>query len=77
MQGALTPSQLSLLVTIRLADEDEGGLAYEDLDDDARGDLSVLAERSLVEVTRDGESAVLRITWRGVELMRDLGLARE
>jgi hypothetical protein len=71
----LTPAELALLVAIRRADEDEGGLSLDDMDDDEKEALGRLVARGLAETITDDEegAAWARITWRGAEVVRDLG----
>jgi len=80
---------LRLLLDVRVADEDEGGLVLDAADDDERRALAELVDLGLVEYRRrygeapDGEEDELdsegdgfyRITARGVELLRDLGMS--
>lgn len=71
---ALTPAELALLVAIRRADEEEGGLSLEDMDDDEKSLLRGLEARNLVETKGDEDGAAwARVTWRGAEVVRDLG----
>jgi hypothetical protein len=65
---------------VRVADEDAGGLAYDELDEDGRDALGPLQARGLVEVLPvddEGGGAWLRLTWRGADALRDLGFQRE
>lgn len=70
----LTPLEITVLAAVHRADEEAGGLPLDDLDEDEREALARLAARELVE-TRAEESgeAWARITWRGVDALRDLG----
>ncbi len=77
MGRALSPTQVALLAAVRISDEDEGGLDYDELGEDARDDLDELSTRELVEVRATADGTTVRITWRGVDALRDLGLRRE
>ena len=74
----LSPTELAVLGAVHRADEEEGGLAIEELSEDEREALDALARRGLVEVLADdaehGEPRTARISWRGVEALRDAGL---
>lgn len=67
----LSPEELALLRTVRLVDEDDGGLAFEDLDEDGLATLRALAYRGLVEIRQDeAGDGFARINARGVEALR-------
>jgi hypothetical protein len=76
----LTPTELAVLAAVHRADEEEGGLLATELEADEREALDVLAQRALVElrvVDEDDMSTVsARISPRGVEVLRELGIRR-
>lgn len=78
MTPTLSPTELAVLAAVHRADEEEGGLASDDLEDEERVALDTLAGRGLVEVTfdDDGRAPIARISWRGVEVLRDAGIRR-
>jgi hypothetical protein len=72
VSAALRPEELVLLRTVRRADEEEGGLALADLDEEESAMLAKLASAGLVETIHDDDGgAWARITWRGVDALRD------
>jgi len=74
---ALTPMELAVLAAVHRADEEEGGLSFDDLDTDERDALISLAGKNLVETRADDDGAAwARITWRGIEALRDAGVSR-
>ncbi len=74
MLAPLTPAQLGLLVEIRRADEEAGGLFVDTLSDDEKSDLGALTEHDFVELRSDDDgSSWARVTWRGAERVRELG----
>ncbi|MBX3190908.1 MAG: hypothetical protein KF819_28190 [Labilithrix sp.] len=75
---SLTPAQLALLVVIRRADEEEGGLWLADMDADEREALERLLVLGLIETKIDDDGAAwARVTWRGAEAVRDAGESDE
>lgn len=73
----LTPTELAVLAAVHRADEEEGGLATDELDPDEQEALDALSQKGLVELRVDEDmSANARISARGVEVLRDLGIRR-
>ncbi len=72
----LSPTELAVLAAVHRADEEEGGLDTADLDEDEAEALGKLASAALVEIVPDddGRSPIARISWRGVETLRDAGI---
>ena len=54
--------------------EAQGALAA--VEEDEAEALGALASRGLVEVLHDEDGAIARISWRGVEALRDAGIRR-
>lgn len=78
---SLTHAELAVLGAVHRGDEEEGGLDLEDLEQDERDAVAALADLGLVEVLVDadredaaGGGAFARVTYRGVEALRDGGM---
>ena len=68
----LSPTELNVLAAVHRADEEEGGLAFDDVDEEERAALVVLADAGLIETHADDEGdGWARITARGVEVLRE------
>ncbi|HEY8080128.1 MAG TPA: hypothetical protein VIF62_38620 [Labilithrix sp.] len=77
----LSPTELAVLAAVHRADEEQGGLDTSDLDEDEAEALAKLVSTGLVEILQtapddDGQSPIARISWRGVETLRDAGIRR-
>lgn len=71
----LGPRELAVLAAVHRADEEEGGLPLEDLDEDERASLARLAAAGLVETIADEDGGGwARIAPDGVEALRDHAL---
>lgn len=69
----LTPSQHALLQVVHRADEEDGGLSTEDIEDDEYEDLEALVVGGFVETQSEGDGdAWVRVTARGLEALRGL-----
>jgi hypothetical protein len=73
----LTPTELAVLAAVHRGDEEEGGLPTDGLEGDELEALDALARAGLVELVAEEEGPVIaRISWRGVEALRDAGIRR-
>jgi hypothetical protein len=78
---SLTQTELAVLGAVHRADEEEGGLDVATLEPEEREALGALASLGLVEVGTDedredagGGGAFARISYSGVEVLRDAGM---
>ena len=84
----MTPTELAVLAAVHRADEEEGGLATDTLTGDEQEALDALVRGGLVDLVAEDDDpashagyagydrAIARISWRGVEALRDAGVRR-